>query len=107
MKFLFFVASLLLMIGSAEARTAAHARTTAAHALTTESHRAIAIGPWQIEASFTKQRKFDRCAMSRTIEEGIETRLTRDKGGLSLTMSSPRWQLPREKNTRWSSSQVQ
>jgi hypothetical protein len=97
MRFLFFVASLLLITGTAEARTAAHARTTAGHARTTESHRAIAIGPWQIEASFTKQRKFDRCAMSRTIEEGIETRLTRDKGGLSLTMSSPRWQLPRGK----------
>jgi hypothetical protein len=97
MKFSFFIASLLLMIGTAEARTAAHARSTARHAPTTESHRAIAIGPWQIEASFTKQRKFDRCAMSRTIEEGIETRLTRDKGGLSLTMSSPRWQLPRGK----------
>lgn len=105
MKLLFFVASILLilvasmllMIGAAEARTAAHARTTAAHARTTESHRAIAIGPWQIEANFTKQRKFDRCAMSRSIEEGIEARLTRDKGGLSLTMSSPRWQLPRGK----------
>ena len=87
---LIFVASVLLIIGAAEARTAAHARTT-------ESRRAIAIGPWEIEASFTKQRKFDRCAMSRTIEEGIETRLTRDKEGLSLTMSSPRWQLPRGK----------
>jgi hypothetical protein len=55
--------------------------------------RAVAIGPWQIEASFTEQRKFDRCVMSRTTEEGVETRFTRDEGGLSLSMSSPRWEL--------------
>jgi hypothetical protein len=54
---------------------------------------AVTIGPWQIEASFTEQRKFDRCVMSRTTEDGIETRFTRDEGGLSLTMTSPRWQL--------------
>lgn len=57
------------------------------------SAKAVAIGPWQIEASFTDQRKFDRCVMSRTTEDGIETRFTRDEGGLSLAMSSPRWQL--------------
>jgi hypothetical protein len=94
---LIFIASVLLMIGTAEARTAAHARTTATHARTTESHRAIAIGPWQIEASFTKQREFDRCVMRRTIEEGIETQFTRGSGGLSLMMSSPRWQLQKGK----------
>jgi hypothetical protein len=31
--------------------------------------------------------------MSRTTEEGIEARLTRDGGGLNLTMTSPRWRL--------------
>jgi hypothetical protein len=55
--------------------------------------KAVAIGPWQIEASFTEEKKFDRCVMSRTTEEGVETRFTRDEGGLSLSMSSPRWQL--------------
>lgn len=55
--------------------------------------KAVAIGPWQIEASFTEERKFDRCVMSRTTEDGVETRFTRNEGGLSLSMSSPRWQL--------------
>jgi hypothetical protein len=64
-----------------------------AYAQTTTRNRAIAIGPWQIEASFTTNRKFDRCVMRRTIEEGIETQFTRGSGGLSLMMSSPRWQL--------------
>jgi len=64
-----------------------------ANAQTTAHNRAITIGPWQIEASFTKNRKFDRCVMRRTVEEGIETQFTRGSGGLSLMMSSPRWQL--------------
>jgi hypothetical protein len=58
----------------------------------TSDSKAVAIGPWQIEASFTDQRKFDRCVMRRTTD-GIETRFTRDEGGLLLSMSSPRWQL--------------
>jgi hypothetical protein len=47
------------------------------YAQTAKNSRAIAIGPWQIEASFTKNRKFDRCVMRRTIEEGIEAQFTR------------------------------
>lgn len=31
--------------------------------------------------------------MSRTTEEGIEARLTRDEGDLMLAMTSPRWRL--------------
>jgi hypothetical protein len=68
-----------------------------ASAQTVTKNRAIAIGPWQIEASFTKHRRLDRCVMRRTIEEGIETQFTRGSGGLSLRMSSPRWQLQRGK----------
>jgi hypothetical protein len=64
-----------------------------AYSQTTMRNRAIGIGPWQIEASFTKNRKFESCVMRRTIEEGIETQFTRGSGGLSLMMSSPRWQL--------------
>ena len=71
-----------------------------AYAQTARNNRAIAIGPWQIEASFTKNRKFDRCVMKRTIEEGIETQFTRGSGGLSLRMSSPRWQLQKGKSIR-------
>jgi YD repeat-containing protein len=63
------------------------------HSQDTSEAKAIAIGPWQIEASFTEQRKFDRCVMRRTTADGIETRFTRDAGGLLLSMSSPKWQL--------------
>jgi hypothetical protein len=61
------------------------------------SEKAIAIGPWQIEASFTESDDFDRCVMSRTTEDGIETRISRDKDGLALAMSSPRWKLDKGK----------
>ncbi len=70
------------------------AMTAIAHA---ESEKAITIGPWQIEASFTQSDKFDRCVMSRTTEDGIETRISRDKDGLTLSMNSPRWTLDKGK----------
>lgn len=54
--------------------------------------QAVGIGPWLIEATY-RSGKFERCVMSRTTEEGIEARLTRDAGGLTLTMTSPRWRL--------------
>lgn len=54
--------------------------------------QAVGIGPWLIEATY-RTGKFERCVMSRTTEEGIEARLTRDAGGLTLTMTSPRWRL--------------
>lgn len=37
--------------------------------------RAVSVGPWQIDASFTEARKFDRCVMSRTTADGIEAKL--------------------------------
>jgi hypothetical protein len=55
-------------------------------------NQAIAIGPWLIEAGY-RNGKFERCIMSRTTEEGIEARLTREGGGLTLAMTSPRWRL--------------
>jgi len=67
-------------------------------ALAAESDsKAVAIGPWQIEASFTSGGKFDRCVMSRTTEDGIETRFTRDEGGMTFAMTSPRWRLGKGK----------
>ena len=36
--------------------------------------------------------------MSRTTEEGIEARLTRAGGGLTLAMTSPRWRLEQRKS---------
>jgi hypothetical protein len=70
----------------------------AAFAQTPDTGKPVAIGPWQIESSFTDQRKFDRCSMTRATPEGIEARFTRDEGGLALTLSSSRWQLEKGKN---------
>lgn len=71
---------------------------TAAHAQNSDENRAVTIGPWQVEASYRAEGKFDRCVMSRTTEDGIETRITRDETGLSLTMTSPRWKLEKGKS---------
>jgi hypothetical protein len=62
-----------------------------------DENRAVTIGPWQVEASYRAEGKFDRCVMSRTTEDGVETRITRDESGLSLTMMSPRWKLDKGK----------
>lgn len=72
-------------------------QTGAVTAQSVRESEAVAIGPWQIEAGY-KDGKFERCVMSRTTEEGIEARLTRDKGDLALAMTSPRWQLESGKN---------
>src|SRR5260221_12176180 len=50
----------------------------------------VAIGPWQVEASFTDERKFDRCVMTRPASGGAEATFTRDDGGLSLMLTQPR-----------------
>jgi hypothetical protein len=55
--------------------------------------QSVAVGPWKIEASFTKDQKFDRCTMSRTVDNGLEARFVRDEAGRSLVMTSPRWKL--------------
>src|SRR6185295_6311307 len=55
--------------------------------------KSVLIGPWKIEASFTKGQVFDRCTMSRTMDSGLEARFARDQGGTSLTMTSSRWKL--------------
>jgi hypothetical protein len=57
----------------------------------------ISIGPWQIDADFTEERKLDQCVMSRTTKDGIEARFTREEDGLSLVMTSPRWELEKGK----------
>jgi hypothetical protein len=82
MRAFLILGTLVAMLGSAHAQS---------------SEKAIAIGPWQIEASFTQSDKFDRCVMSRTTEDGIETRISRDKDGLTLAMNSPRWKLDKGK----------
>ena len=55
--------------------------------------KSVLIGPWKIDASFTKGQVFDHCTMSRTMDNGLEARFARDQGGTSLTMTSPRWKL--------------
>ena len=52
----------------------------------------ISIGPWQIDANFTEERKLDQCVMSRVTKDGIEARFTREQAGLSLVMTSPHWE---------------
>ena len=63
----------------------------------TLSSEAVAIGPWQIEATY-RSSKFERCVMRRTTEEGIEVRFQRDAKGLEISMDSPRWRLERGKS---------
>ncbi len=57
----------------------------------------ISIGPWQIDANFTEERKLDQCVMSRMTKDGIEARFTREESGLSLVMTSPLWELEKGK----------
>lgn len=64
-----------------------------AQAQNTNGDKSVLIGPWKIEAAFTKGQIFDRCTMSRTMDNGFEARFARDKGGTSLIMTSPRWKL--------------
>jgi hypothetical protein len=64
-----------------------------AHAQNTQGEKSVLIGPWKIEASFTQEDKFDRCAMSRALDNGLEARFARDEAGTSLTMTSQKWKL--------------
>lgn len=65
----------------------------AAQAYSATDDQSVLIGPWKIEASFTKDQKFDRCRMSRTVDNGVEATFARDGAGKSLTMTSERWKL--------------
>jgi len=71
--------------------------TVAAAAAEQPKEDAVAIGPWKIEA-ISKGQKFERCTMSRTTDDGVDVRFTRDADGLDLTMSSPKWKLGRGKS---------
>jgi hypothetical protein len=75
-----FLPMFLLLCAPAEAQNAG-------------KEKSILIGPWKIEASFTKEQKFDRCTMSRTADNGLEARFARDEAGTSLTMTSQKWKL--------------
>ena len=64
------------------------------HAITDETVPAAAaaesesIGPWEIEAVY-KNDEFDRCAISRTLDDDIAVTFVRTGEGLSLMLSSP------------------
>jgi len=64
-----------------------------AQAQSASEGKSVLIGSWRIEASFTKGQLFDRCTMSRKMDNGLEATFARDEGGTSLTMTSPRWKL--------------
>lgn len=55
------------------------------------------IGPWEIEAVY-KNDEFDRCAISRTLDDDIAVTFVRTGEGLSLMLSSPNWKLDTGKN---------
>jgi hypothetical protein len=55
--------------------------------------KTVQIGPWTIEASFTNEQKFDRCMMSRKVDNGVTASFARDNSGTALIMTSERWKL--------------
>ena len=70
----------------------------APHALAAETKAggSESIGPWQIEATYTDE-KFDRCAISREVDDEIVVTFVRDGAGLTLELESPNWKLERGK----------
>ena len=84
MKYVLAAFWMIVMCGAAESQNSA-------------GDAKISIGPWQIGADFTEERKLDQCVMSRTTKDGIEARFTREEAGLSLVMTSQRWELDKGK----------
>ena len=54
------------------------------------------IGPWEIEAAYQGDT-FDRCTISRKLDDEIVATFTRAGEGLTLLLSSPNWKLERGK----------
>jgi hypothetical protein len=54
------------------------------------------IGPWEIEAAF-KGDKFDRCSITRKLDDDIIATFVKTSDGLTLELSSPNWKLDRGK----------
>jgi hypothetical protein len=61
-----------------------------------EESKSDTIGPWEIAATF-KSDKFDRCSISRKLDDDIVADFVRADDGLSLVLSSPNWKLDRGK----------
>jgi hypothetical protein len=63
----------------------------------TEETKTDTIGPWQIEAVF-KGDKFDRCSITRKLDDDIVATFVKEGGDLTLELSSPNWKLDRGKS---------
>src|SRR4029079_19058308 len=61
-----------------------------------EESKSDTIGPWEIAATF-KSDKFDRCSISRKLDDDMVADFVRTDDGLSLVLSSPNWQVDRGK----------
>jgi len=61
-----------------------------------EESKSDTIGPWEIEATF-KADKFDRCSISRKLDDDIVADFVRTDDGLTLVLSSQNWKLDRGK----------
>lgn len=55
------------------------------------------VGPWEIEAVY-KNGKFDRCSITRKLEDDIAVSFVRTVDDLALRLSSPNWKLDTGKN---------
>jgi hypothetical protein len=62
-----------------------------------DESKSESIGPWEIEATF-KGDAFDRCAISRKLDNDIVARFIRTKDDLTFMLESPNWKLERGKN---------
>ena len=67
-----------------------------AHAQRAEESKSESIGPWEIEAIY-KSDKFDRCSISRKLDDDVVASLTRTNDGFTLVLESPNWKLERDK----------
>jgi len=61
-----------------------------------EESKSENIGPWEIEATY-KADRFDRCSISRTLQDDVVASLVRTTDGLVLELQSPNWKLERDK----------
>jgi hypothetical protein len=66
------------------------------HAQRAEESKSESIGPWEIEAIY-KSDKFDRCSISRKLDDDVVASLTRTNDGFTLVLESPNWKLEHDK----------
>ena len=66
-------------------------------AVSAEDANTDTIGPWEIEATF-KGDAFDRCSVTRKLEDDIAATFVKTSGTLTLELSSPNWKLDRGKS---------